>query len=348
LFIALALTLSTAASSTYAAQGFMGKPRFFQFHNRSHVSPGTSVKPAASSLTTWTSSFTYGGTSYSYTMVGTNPASGSATTTTPVVIVPLKLTISGTVFDGSKKVSNVTSSPLFNNANYISGTSTQYTDAIQRAEFWNSVSSVSPNYHVLLGTPTTASTVSVTVPRADGSTQRDSSTGKTLGLVEVNWLDSYLQNHLLSSYSAGVLPIFLSNNVYAYDTSVSNCCIGGYHNASGNNTYAWSTDTDSGVQSGYANDVGALSHELAEWVNDPYVNNAVPSWSVPSEPQYGCSSDLEVGDPLVGVNFSVSGFSSYHLQDEAFFSWFARQSPSIGINGQYTYTKAFTSYSPSC
>ncbi len=68
----------------------------------------------------------------------------------------------------------------------------------------------------------------------------------------------------------------------------------------------------------------------------------------PIAPQYGCNNSLEDGDPLVGGVFTVSGFSSSHLQDEAFFSWFARQSPSIAIHGQYTYLGTFTQLSATC
>ena len=103
------------------------------------------------------------------------------------------------------------------------------------------------------------------------------------------------------------------------------------------------------MQGGFGEDVSALSHELSEWLNDPpFTNNKVPSWMVPSQPQYGCSNALETGDPLVGVVFTVHGFSNSHLQDEAFFSWFARQSPSIAINGLYTYLGTFKTYSPHC
>src|SRR5256886_4358429 len=48
--------------------------------------------------------------------------------------------------------------------------------------------------------------------------------------------------------------------------------------------------------------IHALSHEVSEWLNDPFVNNVVPAWSVPFEPQYGCSNYLETGDPLVGFS----------------------------------------------
>ena len=78
--------------------------------------------------------------------------------------------------------------------------------------------------------------------------------------------------------------------------------------------------------SGYS-DVRTLSHEVAEWLNDPFVNNAVPGWSANEE----CGNDLEVADPLDAPAGSGVQVDGYDLQDTAFFSWFARQSRSVGI-----------------
>src|SRR5579863_4165365 len=66
-----------------------GTPRFIQFH---HNFSDTAL--AASHLPHWSSSFKAEGKKYPYTMVGTNPANGSATTTVPVTIVPLNLVFS--------------------------------------------------------------------------------------------------------------------------------------------------------------------------------------------------------------------------------------------------------------
>jgi hypothetical protein len=54
---------------------------------------------------------------------------------------------------------------------------------------------------------------------------------------------------------------------------------------------------------------------------------------------YGCDNLLETGDAASDLSFEVG---AYQLQDEAFLSWFARQVPSAGINGQYDYMGAFT------
>jgi len=350
--IAMAFSVFTVAnSSVHASQisGGTSKPRYAQFHGNF-----SDVVLAKSGLKHWSSSFSAEGKTWKYSMVGTNPTKGSATTTVPVTIVPLLLKFSnGKSFDGTPQVSATTSSPLFQNAPFKSGKS-QYGDAIQRAEFWNSVSTKSPNYHVLVGSPTIAKTVALSIPPVDGKTVVDSSSGKTIGLININWFDPQMQTLLTSlKFTPNMLPIFLSHNVYLSQgaPTLSNCCIGGYHNAvndtAGLQTYIWSTEADSGVVGGFGEDVSALSHEMLEWFNDPFTNNVVPNWTSPTAPQYGCNNLLEVGDPLVGVLFTVTGFSS-HLQDVALFSWFARQSPSIAMNGLYTYLGKFTGLSKTC
>lgn len=350
--VAMALALTFGAFGASAAQVASSKstPRYFTFHHNF-----SAAALAKSGLAHWTSSFTSEGKTWTYSMVGTDPSKGSQTTTVPVTIIPLKMVFSNNKsFDGTSRVSATVSSPLFKSAKFISG-NTQYGDAVARAEFWNSVSKKSPNYHVLVGTPTVAQTVTMNIPSANGATATDPSTGKTIGLVDINWLDPQLQALLIKlNIKANSFPIFLSNMVYSTGgaPNLNNCCIGGYHSAvqnkAGLQTYAWSTEVDEGVQGGFSEDVSALSHEMLEWFNDPFTNNAVPNWISPIAPQYGCNNSLEVGDPLVGVLFKVKGFSSDHLQDVAFFNWFARQKPSLAINGLYTYLGTFTKPSAKC
>lgn len=347
-FGVFAVTGSGAQASH--ASGGNGTPRFVHFHGNF-----SDTDLAKAGLKHWSSTFTSEGKTWKYSMVGTNPAKGSKTTTVPVTIVPLILKFSnGTSFDGTQKVPSTTSSPIFKNAPFISGT-TQYGDAIQRAEFGSIIKSKSPNYHVLVGTPTIAHALTMTIPAADGAVTVDPSSGKIIGLININWFDPQIQRQLTAlHFTANMLPIFLANNVYLTGGApvLANCCIGGYHNAvrnqAGLQTYIWTNEADPKVQGGFSEDVSALSHELSEWYNDPFTNNTVPNWISPIAPQYGCNNSLEVGDPLVGVVFKVQGFSSSHLQDEAFFSWFARQTPSIAQNGLYTYLGTFKGLSKMC
>ncbi|HEY6287757.1 MAG TPA: hypothetical protein VIX20_18975 [Ktedonobacteraceae bacterium] len=278
--------VSTAAHASQTSGG-KSTPRYAQFHGNF-----SDAVQATSKLKHWSSSFTSEGKTWKYSMVGTNPTKGSATTTIPVTIVPLLLTFSnGKSFDGTPQVSSTTSSPLFQNAQFSSGT-TQYGDAIQRAEFWNSVSTKSPNYHVLVGSPTIAKTVTLSIPSVDGATVVDPSSGKTIGIININWFDPQIQTMLTSlKFTPNMLPIFLSHNVYLSNgtPTLNNCCIGGYHNAVSNlaglQTYIWTTEADAGVQGGFAEDVSALSHEMLEWFNDPFTNNVVPNWISPIAPQ---------------------------------------------------------------
>jgi len=95
-------------------------------------------------------------------------------------------------------------------------------------------------------------------------------------------------------------------------------------------------------------DIHALSHEIAEWADDPFVNNTVQPWLTPTAPQYGCTGVLETGDPVVGIGFAIgtntfqqganpfpdaqgnptfSADGFYHPEDEAYVQWFMRTSP---------------------
>ncbi|GHO58654.1 hypothetical protein [Ktedonobacter robiniae] len=314
-------------------------PKNYHFQHKSQ--PQQQGKKAPSDLATWTSSFDYNGTTYPYTMVGTDPKLGSATTTIPVKIVPLKVVIGSNVFDGSNNVHAVINSPLFSNTSFATG-DTQYTDAIQRGSFWNTIQQSSPDYHVLLGKPKVEKEVTINVDASHGGLLIFSNSYYG-NIGDINWWDGMMQQLLQTEQaSPNELTIFLS-----YDVLIQGG-VGGYHSTtgqgvSGDTTYAWSSYFDPYLFSGFS-DVAALSHELSEWMSDPYTNNTVPTWSVPNEPQYGCSPVLEDGDPLVGTIFKENG---YTLQDEAFFSWFARQSPSIGYQGNYSYLDTFKSYSSS-
>jgi hypothetical protein len=305
----------------------------------------------------WSSVFTYNNNIYPYQMVGTDPSAGSKTTKVPTEIIPLNLTFSnGVTLDGTSKVKATVESPLFTKATYTSG-KTQYGDAIQRAEFWKYVSkSSNKNYHVLLEQPKVYPTQNLIVPANVGQEAPGKRTGAPIGLISIDWFDTQLQAIMTQLHiSPKTLPIFLDYNTFLYQGTTSNCCILGYHSAlyttdavgkSVIQTYAFSAYSDPGIYGTLPiEDIHALSHEISEWYNDPLTDNVTPTWSVPGEPQYGCSGILEVGDPVVGIAFNVNG---YHPEDEVFFSWFAKQVPSIGINGQYTYLGTYTAPSPTC
>ncbi len=356
LCLAITLIMGTVISgfifvqNTHAAgmsmQPFPALPASYQ--PQSHI---THRQAASSQLPTWTSSFSYNGKIYPYRMIGTDPSQGSATTTVPVTIVPLKIVFSdGTTFDGSQQVTNVLNSPLFQAASFSSG-DTQFGDAMQRAEFWKIVSKSSSDYHVLLAAPTIAPVVTIHVPATDGSV-RTTANGVVIGTVYFGWFNSKLEGLLGSDGIApNMLAFFLSYNVLTFfDRGGSGCCLAGFHQAiySSLQTFIWSSYLSPGIFPGME-DINFLSHEVAEWMNDPFNNNVVPSYKLPFNPQGTCQSLLEVGDPLIGIAYEVEvGGTVYHPQDITFLSWFARQAPSEGIHGRYTYRGMFKTFAPAC
>jgi hypothetical protein len=327
---------------------------------------GSVTDHSGTTIPFFTSSFTYNGTTYPYSMVGTNPFTSDATTTVPDEVIPLRFVFAdGTVFDASPIVRAAVRSPMWQAASFVSG-DTQYGDAIQRAEFW---SAIRHGYHVRLAQPTVLPTVTIDVPATQGTVEPAGTTFgthvavKTIGLVNLSWfLGRY--NHVINAehLSARTLPILLTHDVLLDSKTPENgCCVGGFHSTasktSGNGSQEIQTAifADYGSEnalrhvgersSPFAEDINALSHEVSEWMNDPFGSNVVPTWESVLAPQYGCSNVLEVGDPLVGVAFTVNG---YHPQDEAFLSWFAHQTPSIGYGGRYSYLGSFTSFSTLC
>jgi hypothetical protein len=328
--------------------------RFYQFQTSPAITSATRTRSSfIDTIPYWSSLFAYKGLTYPFQMVGTDPGADPATTSVQTEIIPLNLVFSnGTNFDGNTRVNDTLNSPLFAQASYTSGT-TQYADAIQRAEWWKYVSD--KDYHVWLDYPNVYQTVTVKVPASAGSVGLNPRTHQPEGLINISWFDSQIQGLITSlRLSPRTLPIFLTSNTFLDLGDPSTCCILGYHNALPTTnaqgktviqTYAMGTYNDPGMFNVPAQDIMALSHEISEWYNDPFVDDVSPTWNVPGAPQFGCSRGLEVGDPLVGVTFTVNG---YHPQDEAFFSWFAKQVPSTGINGQFTYLGTFSGPSPTC
>lgn len=315
----------------------------------------------------WSSSFSYNGVTYPYTMVGTNPMLGPASTTVNTVVVPLSFAFDASaspanVLDGGSKVNLTLQSPIFQNAPFSSGATfignTQYGDAIQKAMFWQTGGSAS-GYHVLLNNTQVFPTQSITVPKNQGFLLVTSH-GSRVGLMSYSWFSAHLhqiinQLHIPST----VTPIFLTDNVFLYVHDTANCCVLGYHGAfsslNGNGdqqvqTFIYSAYIGPNLfGSPYLTDIHALSHEVSEWMADPFVNNIVPPWQTPTAPQYGCTNYLETGDPVVGIGFTVPlNGTIYHPEDEVYLSWFARESPSRAANGWYTFLNTFHDVAHGC
>ncbi len=311
------------------------KPMFVTLPNN-HAKPAPGRVPAGQ-LVQWSGSFTdLTGHHISYVMPGTSPMTTNTSTTVPVYIIPIKMVYGSTngnmTFDpvahilpnGRNIVQNLTSSPLFtSDVNFTQGGvnlgTTQYIDAYQRGNFWSSVSTNS-GYHVLFGTPTVLAEQTITVSRSQGKVITNPFASGKVGTMSINAFDSKLQTFMTSftQINPGVLPLFVTYDIYL--TQNGGCCIGGYHSANGANptgqTYSYGTYVDS--VGAFSQDVSALSHELGEWMDDPFVNNAVNCTD---------NSIMENGDPLEGranyggYHYTDNGFQ-YNLQSLVFLGYF--------------------------
>jgi len=314
----------------------------------------------ASGLAYYTQNYTaLGGVPLSFRIVGGDPSLGASTTTIPTVLVPLKFIFPNAgnpTLDGTNVVAPTQNSPIFQSADYTAGAVdlgiTQYGDALQRAEFWN-LPGFSTGYHVLLGNPSVAPTVTITVPTGRGNAYALSG-GGFLGVLDTNYFGGVLSS-LLPSYSADQLPIFLTDNVYLGTGGlIQNCCIVGYHNSQGppiNTAKTWiyaayaEPGTFGSPGSGSFEDVVPLSHEVAEWLNDPFVGtfaglNFIPPAVLPGQGG-SCIINFETGDPLEALSpFTFTKLTNgtiYHLQDEVTLPWYLHTVPSFSVNGWYTF-----------
>jgi hypothetical protein len=239
------------------------------------------------------------------------------------------------------------------------GNPLQLEDATMRAQF--NQTGASP-YHLRL-VPHVLPAVTINVPQNQG-TLLASGRGVIFASVDIGWWAAQIKN-LETSADATHLPIFLTNNVMLFEgKSPLNCCVIGFHgtqptgngagssNSNGNavlQTFAWASWVQPGLfarpnggTDWALQDIHALSHEIAEWGDDPFVNNAVQPWLTPTAPQYGCSGLLETGDPVVAIGFSKgtntyeqgpnpngtqSADGTYHPEDETLLPWFMRTAP---------------------
>ena len=308
------------------------------------------------------------------TLVGGNPFSTPPTgSVVNAVIVPMIFNIGGTVFDptapnscdsGYSAISRFNLSPLvqpvsnltFNGVNV--GT-VQYTDGFMRAEFWNATGG-NPVYSNPI-VFTTAPAVTITA----GTNGITSGSGCTLmGEISQTFLNSQIAGLIQTLTQSGVisptkLVLFLTSDVVGSSASpptppgTSTCCNWGYHTATGNppQFYIFADYKSAAVPSGAKDtNITIVSHEIAEFMNDPLGNNGTPAWGGIGS-IHGCSSVLEVGDPLTAVPapITMNGLT-YNPQELAYFSWFFNSSttPSLGAGGIFSSNGSLQGPSKAC
>ena len=350
----LALTLLACvclSSIGFAQDTYPMVPRFVTLPPH----PQTFNRSPAANLAQWTGSFTdLKGVKRTFVMVGADPSTSNTTTTIPTFLIPIKMVYGAqngnmtfspkhVLPDGNTVLKDAKSSPIFKaKVDFTQGGTDlgtdQYIDAFQRGNFWSSVQT-NTGYHTVLGQPTMLAMQTINVTPAQGKVAVEG--GKTVGLMDINAFDSALQTYLSkfkSQITPDNLPIFITYDVYL--TEGGGCCVGGYHDANGRQpsgqTYAYTTWIDQGTRV-FSQDTAAFTHEIGEWLDDPFVDNSV-----------GCqdNSILEVGDPLVLEDFpyKLHGFT-YHLQDLVFLGYFGAP-PSTSVNSWLSFQNVETHVCP--
>lgn len=340
--VTLDLPAGTGPAQEQAAANAIGPALGLPFHTANFLALGSTLLP--------------------FNIVGMDPSNGASTTAIPTVIVPLRFIFpGGPTLDGTSVIAAVENSPIFQDADYNSGPVdlgvTQYGDALLRAEFWN-LPGFSQDYHVLLGQPFVAPTITISVPVGRGNAYLLSNGGYE-GVVDTSFFESIVSS-LASSYPASQLPIFLTDNVnLGVGGLIGNCCIVGYHSSQGPpaataRTWIYAAYAEPGTFNGSQVglswvDVVPLSHEVAEWLNDPFVGgfalgflNFVPPAALSNGT---CAINFETGDPLESAPFQgapntfskVTNSTTYHLQDEVLLPWYLHTAPSFSVNGWYTF-----------
>ncbi|HEX4160661.1 MAG TPA: hypothetical protein VHY79_19495 [Rhizomicrobium sp.] len=307
-----------------------------------HSEPLSNRLPTAQ-LPQWNGSYTdLTGKNVTFTQIGGNPSNTNATSTINVLLIPVKFVITqnGTkyTFDPMKvKLANnfnrnvitaMKDSPLFNskvdfnpqygscNGSCVDLGKTQYEDAFQRGTWWGNDVQANTDYHVLF-TTTVEKEQTITASCTSGCVVKEGNL--VLGEYNFGQMDREIQTMLSSikDVNPGVLPLFISYDVYL---TSGGCCIGGYHDADGRQptgqTYSYATYVDSAGE--FSQDVSAFSHELGEWMDDPFVDNFV-----------NCNDNgiMEVGDPLEGQQ-NYGGFPykdkkfTYNLQSLVYMGYF--------------------------
>ena len=335
-----------------------------------HPSPKRAFRfngPSPATIPFWTGNVVspLDGQAYSYAMAGNSPYAATKTLS-QIQYIPIivKYHFGSTVLDPTHPACGDTkpvtarflNSPLFkpvaltsNGINVATGSGAsklQLMDIFQRAGFWSSVAGSKFGVKLVRGAKNIV--VNLNAPAGSQLAQGTFNCGgvnKQVYLLEVdiNAFDAQIQSLVAAYASPSQLPMILTHNVV--ETQGGSCCILGYHSAVDaggvQQTYAVGGYFDIGIFAG-GEDITTWSHELAEWMDDPFVNNETPAWGHVGQVS-DCQADLEVADPLSGTEFSILGTGGfvYHYQDLAFSDWFFR-TPSQGTGGKYSFRGLFT------
>jgi len=337
-----------------------------RFQRFTHLAPATKAlitsgqHDAPSRLrtfATFSDSFTLGGQTFPYTMVGRRPQRGDETKINTSLIMLnfvfdefIDANGNPLVIDSQGITGDVLSSPNFVKSDYTVGRG-QFGDVVQKASFFNVAER---DWHTTLERPRILTPVTIEVPVGQAQVF-DIGNGQFVGIVNFDFLFSQLNTILqLEPIKTDELAILVSHNVFA-DAAL------GFHDAfevqqggrSGIQTYTWTSWLDLEAFGPIFADATTITHEISEWIADPFINNATPGWILPESGGF-CQDNLEVGDPIELLDtqmfpVTINGHV-YHTQNETMLSWFTRDVPSKAFGGGYSYpdTTVLTTPSEPC
>jgi hypothetical protein len=274
------------------------------------------------------------------------------------------------ISDATQFMAPVLGSPVFSNYMYTSGNEpTQFSDGIQRAEYFNEMK---PDWHTLL-VPSPQPGVTIHIRQAAGCPTGPHFAGCNYVfalnangtccryiLVNDNGPNFVFENGLAGVVVTDIvnnaittkdISSFLYPNVFLFIGDTTQCCVLGFHtyfyDPSTDPQQRWVLNYSSWISPGIFGkafvDVTGLSHEISETYNDPFVatdgvHNWTPFWLAPNK---NCGDVLETGDVIEGLPnatfpINLNGFL-YHPQNEALQQWFKFESPSSALGGAYSY-----------
>jgi hypothetical protein len=329
-------------------------------------------------LPTFQGAFATGGKVFNFNMIGNHPLAGAATIISAHInAVSLELLNP----DGSVNLDvpfgpfeDLTEdSPNFEEADYRSGHNTQFADAVQRAEFFNTMGE---QWHTLLR-PSFVDRITTQVPQFVNVQLPDGSIVQVPGYIIVDrgkptqfvamldLLFNFLNfNSVVGEINAGNFTTDAFNisaypNTFLFSINskgkIAQCCVLGFHNYIFENgvtpqprwIFAFASWISPGIFSGGFSDVTGLSHEISEAFNDPFGNNLVPTWQFPGVPPNArvCQGNLETGDPVEVLANATTNVTTreghevftYHPQTEALLQWFEMGTTSNAIDGAFSF-----------
>jgi chitinase len=311
----------------------------------------------------------------SYTLAGSSPALGGATTI-PTLLVSVTLSFDAKrtagkpyIMDAAPDVPRILRSPVFSKFAFPTGGTTQYADAMLRTMFPKA-----SGWHTLLGQPE-VKPVHITVPVGYGYILTSTQSGRSFAVVDVEFLQKQLFQQLPVRQDKLIIAVTRNTTYYALgDATV--CCSWGTHgidSATGNSFVlaSYLHDAPAVVED---SDVQPITQQLAGFIKDPLHDplihgrnvktpgNAVPAWLRPVA-QGACAGPgiastyflLEPTNTNPKNNIPASkpflarlGGTEYHLQNVALLPWYTGPAEGLGAALSFPDTQALPRAATPC